>query len=539
LKFILTLLVSVGCLTFLVWLVARAPSMAEARRASAERVLQLLFEVDVAVRGPVEIELWPSMGIQIVDLSIALADQPHLEVARTAVKLAPWRLLSGGSVLQEVHLTTGYFDRSSGTSAGDRSIGKAPRPIAPATLSSAFASVLNLEHLSVSDFRFVLGNADDGWAFNLTIQRASLARASTGNVQNIEIAGDLNGGSFHSSATVDRMRRASPEARPFVAQVAFAARSLTGAFDIHSPTADFDQDLEVDVRATAGSLTDALAFLGISGAVEGKATLLARLTGSPASLAARQLDLGLAFAAGEQVRLSGSVGDLWAGEGLDLTIDGNFSPGSSAAAHPPSLREIQVTGFSGKLENSLSMMMMRDFVLRTNALDGELREIGPISVDALRKDVLGRVGLHGVRVVLGSAAAPALLLSGSVDDVLRFEGVKLSGNLNVEMGSVLGITDPGKAKAIGRLVGRASVSDGDGSLGVDALEAHIEGSDVVSLRLSLALADPSRRSGIGFDVALSAPYFGELARLLEIETRFTGELRFEGQVFGERRSCTN
>jgi uncharacterized protein involved in outer membrane biogenesis len=227
--------------------------MAESRRASVERAIELLFGVDVAVFGPVEIELWPSPGLQLAELSIAPAGQWRLEVARTVVKLAPGRLLSGGSVLQEVLLHTGSFDRSSATTAGDRTAEKPPKPTAPAALSSAFAAVLKIEHLSVSDFRFVLGNLDDGWAFNLTLDRATSRLASNGNVQDIEIEGDLNGRSFRSSATVDRVRRVAPEARPFAAHVAFAARSLTGAFDIHSPTAYFDQDLELDVQATAGS----------------------------------------------------------------------------------------------------------------------------------------------------------------------------------------------------------------------------------------------------------------------------------------------
>lgn len=238
--------------------------------------------------------------------------------------------------------------------------------------------------LSLFDFRMLLANQKDGWALDLNIERATSAPADIEGVQNVELVGHLNGRlperstappapcpeSGRSALTLPSTQVDSPERST-------SSRRLCASTRTSKSTSKPNRQVLRMLWSFSGSPEAWMGRRGLRLGCQAARPGLARgawTLAFPSLLVSTSAFQGPSATSGQEKALA------WGSSAISVQV------AASRGMRQACVRS-KLQGFSGRLENNLPAMMMRDFVLRTTALDGEVREIGPISADALRKDM--------------------------------------------------------------------------------------------------------------------------------------------------------
>ena len=74
-------------------------------------------------------------------------------------------------------------------------------------------------------------------------------------------------------------------------------------------------------------------------------------------------------------------------------------------------------------------------------------------------------------------------------DILQFQDVDLEGEVDFQTADVFGLEAEDKAALLGRLRGNVSISDADGSIGIESLNARVVDTDLLSMSVTLVLDD--------------------------------------------------
>jgi hypothetical protein len=135
---------------------------------------------------------------------------------------------------------------------------------------------------------------------------------------------------------------------------------------------------------------------------------------------------------------------------------------------------------------------------------------------------------------------PVLDLSGEITDVLDLSGISLAGGFNFPLAGIL-MSQPGpRASDLGRLKGGLALSDATGALRLEAFEASVRGTKLISLTIRKA----GRKAGsqgvaadhLALDIDLDIPDFSAMAARL-VGTAKTGPVGFTGELaFPERQT---
>jgi AsmA family len=122
----------------------------------------------------------------------------------------------------------------------------------------------------------------------------------------------------------------------------------------------------------------------------------------------------------------------------------------------------------------------RSTALLARQLGHELPDFGPVHARASLGDAQGPLALSAIRLVAGPAAAPSIEASGVIGDVLSFEKVELKGNFRIPTKDLLAFADVRGNSDVGTVHGKVHLSDADGSMGVEHLEAEVRETHLLS-----------------------------------------------------------
>lgn len=175
---------------------------------------------------------------------------------------------------------------------------------------------------------------------------------------------------------------------------------------------------------------------------------------------------------------------------------------------------------------------MRDLHVVTSSVKAQLRDIGPITAERLYKDAQGRLGLYDFLVLACDPAKPCLRVTGTIKDVLEFQGVELKGNVDFLTADFLDLAAEDKAPLLGHIRGDIAVSDADGSLGIEEFNASVTDSALIKLSIDLVFDDLEHEDEIKFDTHLDIPQFKPFAAALGTDVDELGEVKFDGTVTG-------
>ncbi len=162
----------------------------------------------------------------------------------------------------------------------------------------------------------------------------------------------------------------------------------------------------------------------------------------------------------------------------------------------------------------------------------DLPEIGELRARATLSDPDGRLGLSALELSAGPADKPLVRATGRIGDLLGRKDVALSGDFALPAALLLELTPAEGTPALGSLEGRVGLSDRDGTLGIDALEVAVTGTELLTLKGQGIFDDIPRYDRLRLEAALAVPDTPALARALGHEAEGIGSLAFEGVLAG-------
>ena len=164
----------------------------------------------------------------------------------------------------------------------------------------------------------------------------------------------------------------------------------------------------------------------------------------------------------------------------------------------------------------------------------ELPDFGRVRARAKLSQARGIISLRTIDLDSGPTAEPTIKVKGAIGDVLAFRRVALTSDFKVPTRTVLAMADiHGKAE-IGRLHGKARLSDDDGTMGLDHLEAEVRETHLLSFTLEGLLGDFDQLDQVEFTTSLAVPNLANLADVFDADASGLEQFRFDGKLAGSR-----
>lgn len=523
LRAVLALGVLVGLVVGIFLLLARLPSAEPLRRTLVERGLTQIWGQPVEVLGEVSVTFRPRLAVHARQVRSSVVGE-EAEIGELVLALAPYADLRPDSPFFGFALADARFNIL---------IRKHLNPAPGSILSSPVQLLRHLPHLKLDRVSVDFNDPELGWRFLVELDR--LRTFPEGGRETGEAKGKLNGRPLDISFIFDREKE-QPEfdvggVRPYGAKILFGSQGLNGSLVVRAPNLEFDSNMVGSLTARTTSLDDLLALARIAPIGGGSGYMTAELGIEAHALSVPRLKVDFTLPDGARVTLDGKVDDALHGKGIDINAAAEIDPDAPPAV---SIRDITVTRLSGRFLNGRRGLMLNNIHIGTNAFAESLREIGPIQVARVQRGPDGEVALRGLYVVAGPEDKPIFRLTGSIGDVLDFSQVELAGSLDMAISDIL-LLSGGSPEQLGRLVGNIAISDADGTLGINAFTAELQGTDLISAKLALSLDDLPRSKGAQptqFNADIQVPHWQRLARALGMSSDFDGPASFAGDITG-------
>lgn len=516
----------------LVVVLPTAAMFAPLRTAIAEQALAAVFATPVEIDGPVGFVLGPTVyvtGSDIRFLRPAGADDPdRIEQGEVGFDLQP--LVAGRFQLTTLKLKGVTLAQNSKlvvvdtTAEQDDAIEQRLIGVLPSIIRLAGRA-----DVDVSDVTYTYNNEKTGWVFDVSL--AEFVNTRSAGSTTIKVNGQVNGTPVSIAGEIHTL--------PDGAVVSGEGFALT----ISSPGADIelrsvvpdDPDpvlRQILVSADVAAIGDVLDSFKIARTVEGTATVKTTIRSASGVASMRDLDANIVIDSGPTYKVTGTVSDLSARKGLDISIDATWepdvAPGSAGGSQDEGLLSFELYEVNARLVGDLNALKMQDGWINTNLFSDAIPSLGPISATAVRRDAKGRIAVDGLRVLAGPADARTLDLTGQIGDLLQLADFQLQGDVSIPMATVLGIAT--SDAPLGQLSGKFAVSDAAGAAGIDTFKASISGSTLLEADLELKADQSHETQSASFNLTLDVPDYAKLATALALTPEAIGALKFKGSL---------
>ncbi|MEM7465068.1 MAG: hypothetical protein AAF362_20555, partial [Pseudomonadota bacterium] len=507
----------VACVVYL-------PSFNDLRQSYISNLVSDFFERDIEVNGDVNITLGQYVDVEVTDISVAPLSGSSGDwverIDRGRITMPLLATLFGQAEITALDLSGVELEIAGEKRQATGQYGFAGFPTRYLTRQLS-------GNLDINDVKFRYINKAAGWDEVIAIER--LTSRYNGDASEIHVVAEGKFNEVGLSYNADfqnpaRLEPGAPADFSMQLEIPGSKSQLDGTIDTSVPIAVLDANLS----SQSDSLGDLLDALGLKRVVEGKGQLRAGLTGPLDSVTASSLAASASGERLERISVNGSIENLTQETGLDLEFSANWREPDVDLIANGSFLDLSVTGISGKLTGDVNKLAIDQFFLNTNSVSFQFRNIGPISVQQLAKDDQGRLGIIGIHVLDGPADKPALDLKGNVRDALNFTGIDLSGKIDIPTVDALSLEGGNDPDALGYLRGEVSVSDEDGSLGIESLSGSVEGSELISLDLELKADDLADGDEIAVKADLDIQDVAKFANALGATTAAKGGLKFNG-----------
>lgn len=522
--FLVPIILIASCV-FAAILLIYAPWFQGWRQSVTQDILSGLLDRPTRVAGRVDVELGSMLQVSVKNVYIGDAETAQRERGEFIdhVKFSlPFAQALAGSIeindfqLRGVNYVITEVPDSRPAEDGDEGGGVAD--FVSNYFNHALSGNLDLQDITI---RYV--SKVDGWNEELVIE--TLVSKHSDDYSQTIVQGRANLNGFPVEAVLDvsnPMAQSAPVPAPFTASLRFDGSSTRA-----EGTVDFSQQiavLESQIDSRSDSLGDLLEVVGLKRVLEGTGGLSGRLAGPLNQLTAGEID---AWAGDGEYRfgVTGKVENVNEVSGFDVEFSVDLPKPDSDKV---TFANIALTGFRGNITGKKKDWQVDDIIVSTNAAAAELGEIGPILIDRLTKDENGLLGMRGIHIIGGDPNKPAIDIRGDITDVLQLKGIDLDGSIDLAASNVLFFAEDSDSTALGRLKGTVAISDKDGTLGLEALEAEIVDSEVFSLQIALIVEEAGKLDEIVLDITLDIPDFTAFAAAVGEEAGQTGPVQFTG-----------
>ena len=142
----------------------------------------------------------------------------------------------------------------------------------------------------------------------------------------------------------------------------------------------------------------------------------------------------------------------------------------------------------------------------------------------------GSFALIAIDSRTGPKDAPSIRMTGSVNDLLALEKVELAGFFEIPTVDLLALIDIHGNADLGVVRGKVALSDGDGSIGFEHLEAEVGETDLLAFTMNGLIDDLVNGDGIKLETHLDVKNITNLAAVYDVAAADLGRFRFDGKL---------
>jgi len=157
-------------------------------------------------------------------------------------------------------------------------------------------------------------------------------------------------------------------------------------------------------------------------------------------------------------------------------------------------------------------------------------ELGPLAAQAKILDKNKKVSINSAQLRLGEMDNPVLKASGYVNDLAAMKGVKVDAQLHLDGRSFAAFADFQKLPELGAVTGQLSISDSDGTLGIESLQVETGQSEILSLKVDGRFDNFKDPSTLLLNSSLSARDLQLIGAIFDRKWRAIGPVRLDAEI---------
>ena len=166
-------------------------------------------------------------------------------------------------------------------------------------------------------------------------------------------------------------------------------------------------------------------------------------------------------------------------------------------------------------------------------VDKELPDMGPVEIRGFLRDLDGSLGLEDGVIQIGASSDPALLVKGSIDNLQDRKEISCEGEFKLTTASLLSAYLEHPVSDLGLVEGNFSLSDSDGSLGLESLHLASSQTDLFQLELHGIFDDLLQKAMFDLQADFSSSDLGFLHELFDREIPHLAPLKAKGRLSGD------
>jgi uncharacterized protein involved in outer membrane biogenesis len=223
------------------------------------------------------------------------------------------------------------------------------------------------------------------------------------------------------------------------------------------------------------------------------------------------------------------------GDNQNLVIDG-----ISIAAGQEDLLLVNLSGRLGELsaankwQPQNTNLSIRATSSSSRALAEKLGyrilELGPLAAQAEILDRNKKVSIHSAKLSLGEMGNPVVQATGYVNDLSAMKGVKVDAELHLDGRRFADFADLHKLPEFGDVTGQLSISDSDGTLGIESLQVETGQPELLSLKVDGRFDNFRDASTLLLNSSLSARDLQLIGAIFDRKWRPIGPVQLDAEV---------
>ena len=389
---------------------------------------------------------------------------------------------------------------------------------------SGILDFLNDKTAAFSDIGLLIDNERSGFSFEFDLQYLKLDQLEAGQRVALTSEGLINGESFSIKGDF-------PRNNPFTTSAVIGPTRLS--FDGAPISGQDGGGFSGELLLETGEFGEILDILKLDRVLEGNGRLSADIIRQVGELQVSDFRTDILLSEGQLFEARGDVENLLNATGFDLAITARLYPEGQPPTRAHALEELQLTGITTRIVSSDDRIKFEDLKFETNAFEGVLSEVGPISIGRIVRSKSGQLSMREISVQMGPLDAPYVIAKGDLLDVLQLKGVEFDGTLSASATLVLPKFDTEDAAAFGTAKADFSITDATGNLSLTKLSAYTEGTDLWSLDTKMKVEDVADLEGLEFELNLAVPDGKAFLTALNLNPVDVGTLGFS--ISGDRQ----
>jgi hypothetical protein len=159
-----------------------------------------------------------------------------------------------------------------------------------------------------------------------------------------------------------------------------------------------------------------------------------------------------------------------------------------------------------------------------------LPDVGPLSTTAVLVDHQGNLRLQDIVLQIGTTQQPVLQASGQLDYFLDTDSISLESVFETDISLLLSRITEREVPELGKVTGKMTLDDSDGTLGFEILEISGSKVGIYSLNAKGIYDDLKGHTDVTFDMQLHAEDLDHFDGLFGQDFPITGPIDFEGHL---------